>query len=122
MIRRSAYISTFLFKKTNVSCKAAVSSISVRAYHSYPDPNEKPVVKTSVSKYEKSIDKATLSLALDSKFKVDTLFPGVPVSKGIGATPPPPTLSTVLDNGLRVASQEMPGLMTSIAILVRTGR
>lgn len=122
MLRKSVHIGALAVKKAGANSKASISVVSMRGYHSYPDPNEKADIKTTVSKYEKTLDKASMSLALDSKFKIDTMFPGVPISKGIGATPPPPTLSSFLDNGLRVASQEMPGLMTSIAIIVRVGR
>jgi len=58
---------------------------------------------------------------LDPKFKMEDLFPGTPVSSGIDAAAPPPTLTTKLENGLIVASQDMPGMMTSLAFIVRAG-
>lgn len=91
-------------------------------YHSYPDPNETPIVKTSTSNHAKVLDKTSPEYSLNSVFKMDNPFPGVPVSKGINASAPPPTLYTSLSNGLTVASQDIPGMMSSIALIVRTGR
>jgi hypothetical protein len=93
-----------------------------RLYHSYPDPNEKPVINVTQSTHAKTYDKTLPDFKLDQKFRMENQFPGTPVSTGIGATPPPPTLTTVLDNGLTVATQDMPGMMSSIAIIVRAGR
>lgn len=59
---------------------------------------------------------------LHKKFALDTPFPGTVVNGGIASSTPPKTVSTVLSNGLTVATQEMPGLMSSFAFLVRTGR
>jgi hypothetical protein len=93
-----------------------------RSYHSYPDPNEKPIIHTSKSTQAKTYNKDDPAFQLAAKFKLDKLFPGVDMATGIGATQSPPTITTTLDNGLSVASQELPGMMTSIALLVKTGR
>lgn len=94
-----------------------------RAYHSYPDPNEKPVVFQSKSEAVKQIlSKSSSQFTLDKKHSLDSIFPGTPLSKGISNSAPPHTISTILPNGLTVATQEMPGLMSSFAFLVRTGR
>lgn len=92
-----------------------------RQYHSYPDPNEKPVIQQTRSDVTKQLDKSQPEFKLHDKFKLDKLFPGTPVSKGIGSAPPPDTVSTKIENGLTVASQDLPGLMTTIALVVRTG-
>ena len=59
---------------------------------------------------------------IHEKFKLDTMFPGTPVSKGIGSSTPPDTVTSKIENGLTVASQEMPGLMSTFALIVRCGR
>lgn len=94
----------------------------LRSYHSYPDPDEKPVIQTNQSTYVKTHNKEDPKFQLDQKHKLDKIFPGVVVSSGIGSTQQPPTLTSILDSGLSVASQEMPGMMTSIALIVRAGR
>lgn len=109
-------------RRFDIGRHSVASAVNFRGYHSYPDPNEVPVIKTSQPSSPKVYDKKTPEFQLDQKFKMDDIFPGVPVSKGIGSSPPPPTLYTTLANGLTVASQEMPGLMTSVALIVRTGR
>lgn len=100
----------------------AAAQQSARRYHSYPDPDEKPIIQTSQPSSPKVYDKKNPEFQLDKRFKMEELFPGTPLSKGIGTSKPPPTLYSTLPNGLTVASQEMPGLMTSVAFIVRTGR
>ena len=92
-----------------------------RSYHSYPDPKEKPVISQSRSNEEKKLDKSKDEFKLANKFKLDAIFPGTPTSKGIGVGDAPATKSTVLSNGITVASQDMPGLMSSFAVIVRAG-
>lgn len=92
-----------------------------RSYHSYPDPTEKPQVTVNKSQVTKTINKDSPSFKLADKFKLEKVFPGTPVNGGIGKTSPPPTLVTKLSNGLSVATQEMPGLMSSFALIVRSG-
>lgn len=105
-----------------VTPQRAYSVTCCSRYHSYPDPNEKPIINTFTSKHTKVLDKANPEFSLNSVFKMSTPFPGVPVSSGINASAPPPTLFTTLNNGLTVASQDIPGMMSSIALIVRTGR
>lgn len=104
------------------SNKPMHTMLQSRGYHSYPDPNEKPVITTSVSSVEKQIkDKNGKEFTLDSKFNLEKMFPGVPVSKGINSSVAPEVKSTILSNGLTVATQEMPGLMSSFAFMIGTG-
>ncbi len=106
-----------------VQSKRARFQVLGNQYHSYPDPSEKPIVSFTKSSTAKRIDKnAADFLKLDVAHKMDKIFPGTPISKGISKATPPETISTVLSNGLTVATQEMPGLMSSFAFLVRTGR
>jgi len=93
---------------------------NLRDYHSYPDPNEKPKIQLSTASSLKTLDKS--KYFLKESFKLDLQFPGTPISKGITKENPPVTESSRLANDLTVASQEMPGLMTSFAFLVKTGR
>lgn len=112
-------------RKTVKSCTKASSLFrgTQRAYQSTPDPDEKPVINFSKSEGMKKItDKSLPEYNLNKNFALDKPFPGTIVSKGIADSTPPKTLSTVLPNGLTVATQEMPGLMSSFAFLVRTGR
>jgi hypothetical protein len=107
---------------------AATSVISprcagIRSYHSYPDPSEKPAIATTKAEVsEKKYDKTSSEFKLDPKYNMKILFPGVKESDGIGSLPPPPTLFTTLPSGLTVASQDMPGMMTSMTFAVRAGR
>jgi hypothetical protein len=95
-------------------------SAGARCYHSYPDPNEKPILTTTLADHAKKYDKS-VGFSLDSKFKMDSPFPGTPSFTGVDPSAPPPTLHTRLENGLIVASQDMPGMMTSMALIVRAG-
>jgi hypothetical protein len=107
---------------------AATSVISprcagIRSYHSYPDPSEKPAIATTKAEVsEKKYDKTSSEFKLDPKYNMKILFPGVKESDGIGSLPPPPTLFTTLPSGLTVASQDVPGMMTSMTFAVRAGR
>ena len=104
-----------------------VLSARSRQYTSYPDPNEKPrisqhITSKSLDAVAKQIlDKSGSGFSLDSKFRMDELFPGVPVSTGILEEAPPTTLSSKLGNGLVVATQEMHGLMSSFAFVMAVG-
>ena len=123
MLAQLRYSLTRNFSSVKVAGQAVKGiSVNFRQYHSYPDPNEKPIIKTTQANHTKTYDKSNPEFQLNPKFKMDKLFPGTPISSGIGASPPPPTLYTQLENGLTVASQEIPGMMTSAALIVRTGR
>ena len=95
------------------------TSYFLRFYHSYPDPNEKPKISSSKSSNKKfGPDKSNTSL---EKFDMTKMFPGVPVSKGIEKHNFPQTKSTVIQNGLTIASQDMFGQMTSVAFIASVG-
>ncbi|RYH32254.1 hypothetical protein EON65_00975 [archaeon] len=95
----------------------------VRAYHSYPEPGEKPEIRTTTAPAGiKQLDKTSNELKLHDKFRLDKPFPDMPAVKPLISSATPPTLSTKLDNGLTVATQEMPGLMSSVAFIVKAGR
>ena len=106
------------------SSKALVnyfSGNSSRSYHSYPDPKEKPRISNAVSGVKKSLDKNPF-IKIDPNFRLDLPLPGM--SKGLDMKDGdiPKTLSTTLSNGLVVASQDRPGLMSSFAFLANRGR
>lgn len=94
-----------------------------RLYHSYPDPNEKPVITTSIHKRDATNPSKKDDISLDKKFKIDSIFPGVPVTRGIKpGEQAPETKSTKLKNGITVATQEVPGsLMSSITFMLGSG-
>ncbi len=94
----------------------------LRCYHSYPDPNEKPRISTTKSTSAKLIDKSTGVFDIDKKFRLDAPFPGIVLGKPITDSTTPKTISSKLKNGLTIATQENPGLMSSFAFVVRTGR
>lgn len=60
--------------------------------------------------------------ARKGKFAMDKPFPGLPPLKPAGALKRPETLTTVLPNGLRVASQETYGALCSCGIIIDAGR
>lgn len=97
---------------------------SLGFYHTYPDPNDKGSVSSTKAadlNVQKQLDKSGGEFGLDEKFRMDSVFPGIPQGKKIGDQPAPLTKSSKLDNGLTVASQDMPGLMTSFAFIVKSG-
>jgi len=67
------------------------------------------------------LDKSGDAYRLSDKFRLDRPFPGVPASTGIEQQAPPATRSTVLKNGLTVATQDLHGLMSSFSFIVGTG-
>lgn len=82
-----------------------------------------PIISTHKAEpSEKKVDKSLPNFKLNDSYGMSKVFPGIPISQGIIKTSPPATRSTVLANGLTVATQEMPGMMSSFAFLVRTGR
>jgi hypothetical protein len=94
----------------------------VNSYHTYPDPKEEPKISSIVSNATKTLDKSRNDFALDSKFKFEIPFPGTNIPGEKSDTSPPQIVSSVLDNGLTVATQEVPGLMSSFTFLVKAGR
>lgn len=101
--------------------KSSFNRLFPRFYQTYPDPDEKPQISTSISSVEKQINKSDGKFNLADKFKLDKLFPGVPISNGIIKGIQPTTISSRLCNGLTIATQEMPGLMSSFAFIVNSG-
>jgi hypothetical protein len=97
-------------------------SNTVRGYHTYPDPDEKPQISYSKSDSKQQLNKSEFKL--DKKFGFDVVFPGYGVSNGIGSSVSTPAtyVSKLSSNGLTVASQDLPGLMTSFALIIRAGR
>jgi hypothetical protein len=94
-----------------------------RYYHSYPDRNEKPVITTSKSNVEKTVDKKALGVNLHQSFNLSKCFPGISHGKSLSSQAEfPQTVTTKLSNGLVVASQDFYSLMTSFAFVVKAGR
>lgn len=92
-----------------------------RGYHSYPDPNEKPVVSTFKSDGKKLGAKPAISLK--NSLPMDVAFPGSPTPTGIGKNSAPAIKESKLSNGLIVTSQELPGsLMVTLGFIVKSGR
>lgn len=91
-------------------------------YHSFPDPNEKPKITSFISNVQKQLNKSTLQLDLDRKFKTNTLFPGLPTALSSIKPLEIETKITTLSNGLRIASEDKYSLMTSICFVVKAGR
>eukprot|EP01041_Mallomonas_annulata_P007059 gene7059-14362_t len=92
-----------------------------RLYHSYPDPNETPVISSTTSKQEKTVLKSGEDFEAMLKFSMKDVFAGVPISSGIKNTKAPQTEVSRLSNGLTIASQELPGLMSSFALIIGSG-
>ena len=113
-----------LTRVRRLSLKPVCSLGSLGFYHTYPDPNDKGSVSSTKAAdldVQKQLDKSGGEFGLDEKFRMDSVFPGIPQGKKIGDQPAPLTKSSKLDNGLTVASQDMPGLMTSFAFIVKSG-
>jgi hypothetical protein len=97
-------------------------------YHSYPDPDEVPVIKTNLSSVQKQIEKSKGPwkdefLGMKNKFNVATCFPGVKEAAIDAKAPPPVPEMTKLDNGLTVVSIKTPDMtMSSFAFLINAGR
>lgn len=101
----------------------SATSLRREAYHSFPDPSEKPIITASTANYKKTYDKKNEpGFSVDAKFKLENRFPGVVISTGISSTERPKTLSTRLSNGVTVSSQDTLGLMTTLSFLVQVGR
>ncbi len=94
----------------------------VRTYLSYPDPNEKAAISKFVFNKGSNSAKPLPNTQLNEAFRVDKVLPGVQTMKHVSDLEGPPTLSTVLPNGLTVASQDKFSLMSSFAIILKTGR
>jgi hypothetical protein len=100
--------------------KASFPLTSVRSYHSYPDESEKPQITQSISSVKKQLE--SKDDRMDKKFAFDKPFPGIQAPQGLSNSNLPKTMQSKLNNGLTVASQEVPGFMTSFALVVRAGR
>lgn len=98
-----------------------------RHYHTYPDPNEIPIITsakstlTSVAAIPKNLE--NLLLNSNASFSMDASFPGFDLSSTQfdGQLTSPPTRTTKLSNGLTVATQDTPSLMTSFAFAIGSG-
>jgi hypothetical protein len=96
--------------------------VSIRNYHSYPDPNEKPRISTFKSDAVKTLTSKE-KFSLNSDFHMKKAFPGSPLSEGINLTNPPQVQTSNLSNGLLIASHELPGsMMATFAFIVKCGR
>ena len=77
--------------------------LSANNYHSFPDPDEKPIISTNKSNVQKTVDKSDLFLKED--FKINNKSPKVDGGLVGSKTITPITECTTLSNGLKVASQ-----------------
>ena len=97
------------------------SSTVLRKYHSYPDPNELPVITTyKSSQSNRQVEKRSSDFDGMKKFSMINAYGDVP-SKGANHHLVPITEMTKLPNGLLVASQEKNGLMSSFSLIVAAG-
>jgi hypothetical protein len=104
-------------------CIRGGEGLGRKSYHSFPDPTEVAQSSSFKSDYKKTVDKTNgKGFSVDSKFRLDIPFPGVPIGSSLQSQNHPTTLSTKLSNGVTVASQDTLGLMTSFAFLAQTGR
>ncbi len=93
-----------------------------RLYHSFPDPNEKPQITTAQSSGVRQMDKSKTDVSLHENFKMQKPFPDFErYTKSLNKVEAK-TFSTTLSNGITVASEDRFSLMTSLALVVRTGR
>ena len=94
-----------------------------RQYHSYPDPDEKPIISTHKSDSKKVIksDKevgVSAGLSLNNNEIIEHMD-----NLTTGLKPPPMELKkTILPNGITVASHDKHGMMTSVSFNIGTGR
>lgn len=99
----------------------------LRSYHSFPDPNEKPVISqykstlSTVAAIPKDLDALVMSPL--SSYSMDTQYPGFESHKNASNALPliPIVQSTTLSNGMTVASQDNHGLMSSFAFVMGAG-
>jgi hypothetical protein len=112
-----------------------VLGIASRGYHTYPDPDEVPVITNHIADKTKPLPPDPSLPAhtpvvksggnfdsMAKKFCMTRPFELPPHMHSTPFAEQPVTRSRTLGNGLVVASQDMPGLMCSITLLVKTGR
>ena len=122
LLNKSCYLTSSNIIKKNKRTTLLLN-IQCSYYHSYPDPNEKPKISRGKSDGQK-VDESSKNkdnVKISETFRLDKAFPGVPISTGLKDSSIPQTLSTKLSNGLVVASQDIPGLMSSFTFIVGTG-
>jgi processing peptidase subunit alpha len=108
--------------RSRVCVPVSAGRAAGRAYHTYPDPEETPVTTSARSEAVRTVTKTGQEFDAMHRYDMNKPFaiPGE-ISEGGGFTQQPKTMVTTLANGLTVATQDMPGLMCSIALLVKTG-
>jgi mitochondrial-processing peptidase subunit alpha len=89
------------------------------SYHTYPDPNEVPRVSFSKSRWMRFPRDETSASFLNKSFQPNC--GSLSSSSTLQHTILPFTEVTTMANGLRVASQDMYGLMSSFAFTVNAG-
>jgi len=92
-----------------------------RTYHSYPDPNDRAIITTFRSnQIKKNFEKRSPEFEGMKKFSMEHSFGDIKLSP-IDSQLAPMTEVTKLPNGLLVASQEKPGLMSSFSLIIAAG-
>lgn len=116
-------------KKFPCSIANSITCRLKQCYHTYPDPNEIPVITQNKAskvviddngKPLQRIQKISAQFQVPNSYHLTNIFPGVPMSKGI-TSHNPETISSKLSNGMTVASQELSSLITSIGFIIGTG-
>lgn len=106
-----------------VNSKHSSARIFHRCYHSFPDPKEKPVITTHFSTANRQLEKTTLDLSLNNNFKMNSPYPNYETYANTYIKDVNPnTFSTILKNGLTIASEDRYSLMTTLTFVVKTGR
>lgn len=99
------------------------TAATLRGYHTYPDPDEAPIISTARSDAKNGTSKTGEEFrSMSLRYDINKAF-GIPKDmRAIPLTKQPRTEITKLANGLTIATQDMPGMMCSMALLVKTGR
>lgn len=95
--------------------------LTSRLYHSYPDPDEKPIISQTISSAAKTVKKDNAQYEHLERFDMHKPFTGTENLGVADTSSQPPTRTSKLDNGLTLASIHTPGLMASFAFIVNAG-
>lgn len=116
MLRLNPYIQRPLL------CQVQVYYCSLsRSYHSYPDPKETPIITSARSEQKRVTEKLGPEFDELKKFSLENKFNVKEVPCDSVQQRAPITQVSKMKNGLTVASQELPGLMSSFALLTCFG-
>ena len=109
--------------KTRMTCSKSLTSLCgvQRNYHTYPAPDEKPILtkfKSSTVRQEKKGKEFDVNELL----KMESNIAPTATNAADATVPVFVEHSSQLSNGIRVVSQDTTGLMTSFSFTVGSGR